>query len=402
MKEVVVVAAKRTATGNFQGMLASHPATTLGATVIRALIEENNIPVEEVEQVIMGQVLTAGCGQNPARQSALLAGLPVSVNALTINKVCGSGLKAVHLAMQAIQCGDAEMVIAGGQENMSLAPHIYTHSRTGQRLGHTEIKDSLIHDGLWDAYYNIHMGITAENVAEKYRITRSQQDEYSLQSHQRASLAQRNGIFNDEIVPIEYTQKGKEPLFFDKDESIRETSLDKLSSLAPVFKKNGSVTAGNSSTLNDGAAAILLCSREKASQLNLPVIASLGYFSNTGISPEIMGAAPIQAIEKCLKKQNWKASELDVLESNEAFAAQALAVLDSVGVDPKKVNPSGGAIALGHAIGASGCRILVTLIHHMKRNQLKKGIAALCIGGGEGVALAVTTTDTSMPLVGPW
>ena len=391
MKEVVVVAAKRTATGSFQGSLANQPATTLGASVIRALIEENNIPVEAVEQVIMGQVLTAGCGQNPARQSALLAGLPVSVNALTINKVCGSGLKAVHLAMQAIQCGDAEMIIAGGQENMSLAPHIHTNSRTGQRLGHSEIKDSLIHDGLWDAYYNIHMGITAENVAKEYGITRSQQDEFALQSHQRANLAQCNGFFNNEIVPVECLQKGKESVFFDKDEGIRVTSLSKLSSLNPVFRKNGSVTAGNSSTLNDGAAAILLCSREKALQLNLPVIASLGNFSNTGISPDIMGAAPIQAIQKCLRKQNWKASELDVLESNEAFAAQALAVLNSVGVHPDKVNPSGGAIALGHAIGASGCRILVTLIHYMNRNQLNKGIAALCIGGGEGVALAVTT-----------
>jgi len=392
MKEVVVVAAKRTAIGSFQGSLANLPATTLGASVIRSLIEENNIPVDEVEQVIMGQVLTAGSGQNPARQSALLAGLPVSVNALTINKVCGSGLKAVHLAMQAIQCGDAEMIIAGGQENMSLAPHIHTNFRTGQRLGHSEIKDSLIHDGLWDAYYNIHMGITAENVAQKYGITRSQQDEFAMQSHQRANSAQRSGFFNDEIVPVECLQRGKESVFFDKDEGIRVTSLNKLSSLNPVFQKNGSVTAGNSSPLNDGAAAILLCSREKALQLNLPVIASLGNFSNTGISPDIMGAAPIQAIQKCLRKQNWKASEIDVLESNEAFAAQALAVLNSVGVHPEKVNPSGGAIALGHAIGASGCRILVTLIHYMKRNQLNKGIAALCIGGGEGVALAVTTT----------
>lgn len=392
MKEVVVVAAKRTATGSFQGALAKLPATTLGATVIKALIADSKIPVEEIDQVIMGQVLTAGCGQNPARQSALLAGLPASVNTLTINKVCGSGLKAVHLAMQAIQCGEAEMIIAGGQENMSLAPHILSSSRTGQRLGHGEIKDTLINDGLWDAYFNIHMGVTAENVARQYGIKRTRQDEFALQSHQRAAAAQRNGWFSEEIVTVECPCRGKESVFFDKDEGIRETCLEKLSTLKPVFEKDGTVTAGNSSTLNDGAAAVLLCSREKAELLRLPIIASLGYFSNTGISPDIMGAAPIEAIRKCLGKQKWKATEIDVLESNEAFAAQSLAVLDSVGVSGDKVNPCGGAIALGHAIGASGCRILVTLIHYMKRNQLQKGIAALCIGGGEGVALAVDNT----------
>lgn len=392
MREVVVVAAKRTATGSFQGALAKLPATALGATVIRALIADNHIPVEEIDQVIMGQVLTAGCGQNPARQSALLAGLPASVNTLTINKVCGSGLKAVHLAMQAIQCGEAEMIIAGGQESMSLAPHILSSSRTGKRLGHGEIKDTLINDGLWDAYFNIHMGVTAENVARQYGIKRTRQDEFALQSHQRATAAQRNGWFSEEIVTVECPCRGKESVFFNKDEGIRETCLEKLSTLKPVFEKDGTVTAGNSSTLNDGAAAILLCSREKAEQLRLPVIAILGYFSNTGISPDIMGAAPIEAIRTCLGKQKWEAAEIDVLESNEAFAAQSLAVLDSVGVSVDKVNPCGGAIALGHAIGASGCRILVTLIHHMKRNKLQKGIAALCIGGGEGVALAVDNT----------
>lgn len=392
MREVVVVAAKRTATGSFQGALAKLPATALGATVIRALIADNHIPVEEIDQVIMGQVLTAGCGQNPARQSALLAGLPASVNTLTINKVCGSGLKAVHLAMQAIQCGEAEMIIAGGQESMSLAPHILSSSRTGKRLGHGEIKDTLINDGLWDAYFNIHMGVTAENVARQYGIKRTRQDEFALQSHQRATAAQRNGWFSEEIVTVECPCRGKESVFFNKDEGIRETCLEKLTTLKPVFEKDGTVTAGNSSTLNDGAAAILLCSREKAEQLRLPVIASLGYFSNTGISPDIMGAAPIEAIRTCLGKQKWEAAEIDVLESNEAFAAQSLAVLDSVGVSVDKVNPCGGAIALGHAIGASGCRILVTLIHHMKRNKLQKGIAALCIGGGEGVALAVDNT----------
>ncbi|MNG55509.1 acetyl-CoA C-acetyltransferase [Serratia inhibens] len=389
MKEVVVVAAKRTATGSFHGALASQPATTLGAAVIRALLQQSQVPAEEIDQVIIGQVLTAGCGQNPARQSALLAGLPVTTNALTINKVCGSGIKAVHLAMQAIQCGDAEMVIAGGQENMSLAPHIFSSSRTGQRLGHGQLKDTLIHDGLWDAHCDIHMGVTAENVARKFNLSRAQQDEYALLSHQRALTAQRNGYFNDEIVAVECQRRGKESVFFSQDEGPRDTSFEKLSGLKPVFEQNGTVTAGNSSSLNDGAAAVLLCSREKAEQLKLPVLASLGCFSNTGITPDVMGAAPIEAIRQCLDKQHWQASEVDALESNEAFAAQALAVLHSSGVPGERVNPCGGAIALGHAIGASGCRILVTLIHHMQRNQLQKGIAALCIGGGEGVALAV-------------
>ncbi|TPG57899.1 acetyl-CoA C-acetyltransferase [Ewingella americana] len=389
MIEVVVVAAKRTATGSFQGALAEQPATALGSAVIKALLDETGIPPEAIEQVIMGQVLSAGCGQNPARQTALLAGLPATVNAMTVNKVCGSGLKAVHLAMQAIQCGEAEVVIAGGQENMSLAPHILNGARQGLRLGHSELKDTLVHDGLWDAFHHIHMGVTAENVARQFNIPRSRQDEYAAISHQRALKAQQAGHFRDEIVPFESVTRKGEVTVFSQDEGPRETSFDKLSQLKPAFEKAGTVTAGNASSLNDGAAAILLCSRAKAESLGLVPLATLGHFTNTGITPEIMGAAPIDAIRRCLEKQRWDVADVEVLESNEAFAAQALAVLSALHIHPDRVNPYGGAIALGHAIGASGCRILVTLIHNMKRNDLHKGVAALCIGGGEGVALAV-------------
>ncbi|NHB97177.1 acetyl-CoA C-acetyltransferase [Photorhabdus stackebrandtii] len=390
MRDVVVVAAKRTATGSFQGSLANQPATSLGSTVIHALLAESGVAARDIEQVIMGQVLTAGCGQNPARQAALRAGLPVTTQAMTINKVCGSGLKAVHLGMQAIQSGEAEIVIAGGQENMSLAPHILPMSRQGIRLGHSELKDSLVHDGLWDAFHHFHMGVTAENVAKQFNITRAQQDEYALLSHHRAVHAQQAGYFNDEIVAVEIAGRKGEILRFVQDEGPRETSIEKLSSLKPVFQKEGTVTAGNASSLNDGAAAVLLCSREKAESLNLQPLATLSGFANTGIEPELMGVAPIEAIHQCILKQQWKPEDVDVLESNEAFAAQALAVLSSCGVPSERINPYGGAIALGHAIGASGCRILVTLIYNLRRNHLQNGIAALCIGGGEGVALAVT------------
>lgn len=364
----------------------------LGAAVITALLEKSQIPAQKIDQVIMGQVLTAGCGQNPARQSALLAGLPFTTNALTINKVCGSGMKAVHLAMQAIQCGEADFVIAGGQENMSQAPHIVSTSRTGQRLGHSQLKDSLIQDGLWDAGLDIHMGVTAENIAREFNLSRTQQDNYALQSHKRALFAQHSGFLEDEIVAIKSRIRGKAGVPIVCDEGPRETTFEKLASLKPAFEKNGTVTAGNSSSLNDGAAALLLCSREKAEELKLPFLVSLGRFANSGISPEIMGIAPVNAIQQCLEKQNWQIGDIDVLESNEAFAAQSLAVIQSTGISQDKVNPCGGAIAFGHALGASGCRILVTLIHHMKRNQLCKGIAALCIGGGEGVALAVSAS----------
>ncbi|WMT14585.1 acetyl-CoA C-acetyltransferase [Serratia fonticola] len=389
MREVVIVAAKRTPTGSFQGALASQPATALGSAVIRALLAETGVAAKEIEQVIMGQVLTAGCGQNPARQAALLAGLPVTTQALTINKVCGSGLKAVHLGMQAILCGEADMVIAGGQENMSLAPHILTDSRLGKRLGHSELKDSLVHDGLWDAFHQFHMGVTAENVARQFNISREQQDEYAALSHQRALSAQQAGYFNDEIAIVEIVGRKGDITRIERDEGPRLTTFEKLAILKPAFQKAGTVTAGNASSLNDGAAAVLLCSREKADSLGLTPLCTLGHFANAGIEPEIMGAAPIEAIRQCIVRQGWKASEIDVLESNEAFASQALAVLAASGVAPERVNPYGGAIALGHAIGASGCRILVTLVHNLKRNRLKKGVAALCIGGGEGVALAV-------------
>ncbi|MFI8417103.1 acetyl-CoA C-acetyltransferase [Serratia sp. NPDC078593] len=390
MREVVVIAAKRTATGSFQGGLSDKPATVLGCAVVQALLAESGVAPQDIEQVIMGQVLTAGSGQNPARQTALSAGLPVSSQALTINKVCGSGLKAVHLAMQAIQSGEAEMVIAGGQENMSLAPHIIENSRKGMRLGHTELKDSLVHDGLWDAFHQFHMGVTAENVARQFNISREAQDKYAVLSHQRALAAQQSGYFDDEIVPIESINRKGELIRMASDEGPRVTDYEKLSRLKPVFQKAGTVTAGNASSLNDGAAAVLLCSREKAERLGIEPLAILGHFSNSGIEPEIMGAAPIAAIRQCLDKQGWQADDVEVLESNEAFAAQALAVMSESGISPERVNPYGGAIALGHAIGASGCRILVTLIHNMKRNELKKGIAALCVGGGEGVALSVT------------
>ncbi|WP_413730226.1 acetyl-CoA C-acetyltransferase [Sodalis sp. RH22] len=389
MRDVVIVAAKRTATGNFQGALAEQAAVTLGSAVVQALLKETGVAAHEIDQVIMGQVLTAGCGQNPARQTALKAGLPVKIHALTINKVCGSGLKAVHLAMQAIQCGDAECVIAGGQENMSLAPHILNAARKGLRLGHADLKDTLIQDGLWDAFHDFHIGVTAENVARQFGISRLRQDEYSAVSHQRALKAQRDGHFLDEIVAFEFANRKGETIRFDQDEGPRETSYDKLSLLKPVFQAAGTVTAGNASSLNDGAAAVMLCSREKAGSLGLTPLVTVGHFTNSGIEPEIMGAAPIEAIRRCLKEQMWEIAELDVLESNEAFAAQALAVLSELHISLDRVNPNGGAIALGHAIGASGCRILVTLIHHMRRNNLHKGMAALCIGGGEGVALAV-------------
>ncbi|MTD28849.1 acetyl-CoA C-acetyltransferase [Erwinia sorbitola] len=389
MSEIVVVAAKRTATGAFLGGLAEHSATALGSIVIKALLADSNLAAEDVDQVIMGQVLTAGCGQNPARQSALNAGLPVSTTALTINKVCGSGLKAVHLGMQALICGEADFVIAGGQESMSNAPHMLTGSRQGIRLGEGALQDSLVADGLWDAFNHYHMGVTAENVAERYNISRSMQDEFALLSHQRALKAQAAGLFSEEIVPVTWTTRKGEIRSVIQDECPRHTSIEKLSGLKTVFKKDGTVTAGNASSLNDGAAAVLLCRRETAEKRGLDILASLGAFSNAGIEPELMGAAPIKAIEMNIKSMNWSAKEVDILESNEAFAAQAVAVALSCGIAPDRINPQGGAIALGHAIGASGCRILVTLIHGLIREDGHKGIAALCIGGGEGVALSV-------------
>lgn len=338
----------------------------------------------------MGQVLTAGCGQNPARQAAVHGGLPHSVPALTINKVCGSGLKAVQMAAQAIRCGDARIMIAGGQESMSLSPHLLPSSRTGQRMGNGQLVDSMIHDGLWDAFNQYHMGITAENLAERYEISRQQQDAFALASQQKAVAAQQAGRFADEITPVEVPQRKGEPLRIDQDEQPRaSTTLESLGKLRPAFRNDGTVTAGNASSLNDGAAAVMLMSAETAAELGLPVLARIAAGASSGVDPAIMGIGPVSATQRCLSKAGWKVDELDLVEANEAFAAQALAVASELRWDLDKVNVNGGAIALGHPIGGSGCRILVTLLHEMQRRNARKGLATLCIGGGQGVALAL-------------
>ncbi|MEN2506095.1 acetyl-CoA C-acetyltransferase [Stutzerimonas stutzeri] len=390
MQEVVIVAATRTAVGSFQGALANTPAVDLGASVIRRLLQQTGLDPAEVDEVILGQVLTAGAGQNPARQAAIGAGLPHAVPAMTLNKVCGSGLKALHLAAQAIRCGDAEVVIAGGMENMSLAPYVMPAARTGLRMGHGKLLDSMIQDGLWDAFNDYHMGITAENLVDKYGITREAQDAFAAASQQKARAAIEAGRFRDEITPIEIPQRKGEPLVFDTDEQPRAgTTAESLAKLKPAFKKDGSVTAGNASSLNDGAAAVLLMSAEKAEALGLPVLARIASYANAGVDPAIMGIGPVSATRRCLEKAGWSLDELDLIEANEAFAAQALAVGQELGWDADKVNVNGGAIAIGHPIGASGCRILVTLLHEMIRRDAHKGLATLCIGGGQGVALAL-------------
>ncbi|WP_187985472.1 acetyl-CoA C-acetyltransferase [Vibrio metschnikovii] len=389
MTEVVIVSAKRTATGSFQGSLSDHSAVDLSCRVVSAILDESKIQLTDISQVIMGQVLTAGSGQNPARQVALNCGLPVSTMCLTVNKVCGSGLKSVHLGMQAILSEEAEFVIAGGQESMSNAPHILMNSRNGTRLGDGNLTDSLVKDGLWDAFNNYHMGITAENVASQFDISREMQDEYALQSHMKALEAQRKGFFAQEIVPIEWRNRKGESFRVAQDEGPRLATIESLSKLKPVFDKEGTVTAGNASSLNDGAAAVLLCTKETALSKGLPILATLGAFTNSGIDPSVMGAAPIQAISDCLSRSGWTENEVEHLESNEAFAAQALAVINELNIPPECINPYGGAIALGHAIGSSGCRILVTLIHGLINEGKHRGIAALCVGGGEGVALSV-------------
>ena len=390
MQEVVIVAATRTAVGSFQGALANIPAVELGAAVIRRLLQQTGLDPAEVDEVILGQVLTAGAGQNPARQAAIGAGLPHAVPAMTLNKVCGSGLKALHLAAQAIRCGDAEVVIAGGMENMSLAPYVMPAARTGLRMGHGKLLDSMIQDGLWDAFNDYHMGITAENLVDKYGITREAQDAFAAASQQKARAAIEAGRFRDEITPIEIPQRKGEPLVFDTDEQPRAgTTAESLAKLKPAFKKDGSVTAGNASSLNDGAAAVLLMSAEKAEALGLPVLARIASYANAGVDPAIMGIGPVSATRRCLEKAGWSLDELDLIEANEAFAAQALAVGQELGWDADKVNVNGGAIAIGHPIGASGCRILVTLLHEMVRRGAHKGLATLCIGGGQGVALAL-------------
>ena len=390
MQEVVIVAATRTAIGSFQGALASIPAPQLGAAVIRRLLAQTGLAASEVDEVILGQVLTAGSGQNPARQAAILAGLPHAVPAMTLNKVCGSGLKALHLGAQAIRCGDAEVIIAGGMENMSLAPYVLPGARTGLRMGHAKMVDTLISDGLWDAFNDYHMGITAENLVEKYAISREDQDAFAAKSQQKAVAAIEAGRFADEITPILIPQRKGEPLAFATDEQPRAgTTAESLSKLKPAFKKDGTVTAGNASSLNDGAAAVLLMSAAKAQALGLPVLATIAAYANAGVDPAIMGIGPVSATRRCLEKAGWALAELDLIEANEAFAAQALAVGQELGWDAAKVNVNGGAIALGHPIGASGCRVLVSLLHEMLKRDAKKGLATLCIGGGQGVALAL-------------
>lgn len=390
MKDVVIVAATRTAIGSFQGSLANIPAPELGAAVIRRLLEQTGLDGAQVDEVILGQVLTAGSGQNPARQAAILAGLPHIVPALTLNKVCGSGLKALHLAAQAIRCGDAEVIVAGGQENMSLSPYVLPKARTGLRMGHAQLVDSMITDGLWDAFNDYHMGITAENLVDKYGISREEQDAFAAASQQKAVAAIEEGRFKDEITPILIPQRKGDPLAFDTDEQPRpDTSAASLAKLKPAFKKDGSVTAGNASSLNDGAAAVLMMSSDKAAALGLPVLARIKAYANAGVDPAIMGIGPVSATRRCLEKAGWSLDQLDLIEANEAFAAQSLAVGKELGWDASKVNVNGGAIALGHPIGASGCRVLVTLLHEMIKRDAKKGLATLCIGGGQGVALAI-------------
>ncbi|WP_133859482.1 MULTISPECIES: acetyl-CoA C-acetyltransferase [Pseudomonas] len=390
MQDVVIVAATRTAVGSFQGSLANVPAVELGATVIRALLEQTGVAPAQVDEVILGQVLTAGAGQNPARQAAVKAGLPHEVPALTLNKVCGSGLNAVQLAVQAIRCGDAEIVIAGGMENMSLAPYVLPKVRTGLRLGHAELVDSMLSDGLWDAFNDYHMGQTAENLVQKYQLSREAQDAFAARSQQRAAAAVESGRFREEITPVAIPQRKGEPLLFDTDEGIRaDTTAEGLARLRPAFAKDGSVTAGNASSLNDGAAAVLVMSAARAAALGLTPLAHVAAYASAGVDPAIMGIGPVSATRKTLEKAGWQLADLDLIEANEAFAAQALAVGQELGWDDEKVNVNGGAIALGHPIGASGCRVLVTLLHELRRREGRRGLATLCIGGGQGVALAV-------------
>jgi len=390
MTDIVIAGAVRTAIGKFGGTLAKTPAPELGATVIRALLSQANLKPDRVSEVILGQVLTAGSGQNPARQALIKAGMPAAIPAMTINKVCGSGLKAVMLAAQAVHCGDAEIVIAGGQENMSVAPHVLLGSRDGFRMGDAKLVDSMIVDGLWDVYNQYHMGITAENVAKQYGISRGQQDEFAAVSQQKAEAAQKAGKFKDEIVPVEIPQRKGEPLAFAGDEFIKNgTTAEQLSGLRAAFAKDGTVTAGNASGINDGAAAVLVMSAGQARELGLKPLATIKAFASSGVDPSIMGMGPVPASKRCLEKAGWKPADLDLMEINEAFAAQACAVNKEMGWDTSKINVNGGAIALGHPIGASGCRVLVTLLHEMARRGAKKGLASLCIGGGMGVALAV-------------
>ena len=390
MRDIAILAATRTAIGAFQGGLSSLPAQALGAHLIGAILRDTGVAPQQIDEVILGQILTAGSGQNPARQAAVQAGLPYDVPSMAINKLCGSGLKAVHLAAQAIALGDADLVLAGGQESMSLAPYVLPKARTGLRLGHAQLEDSLIRDGLTDAFHDYHMGITAENLAERYGITREAQDTFAAASQEKAIDAVATGRFRDEITPIEIPQRKGDPVVVDTDEQPRAgTTADALAKLKPAFRKDGTVTAGNASTINDGAAVLLLASADKAKALGLPVLAWVKSWASAGVDPAIMGIGPVPATQKTLNKAGWRIGDLDLIEANEAFAAQALAVNQELGWDTARVNVNGGAIALGHPIGASGARILVTLVHELIRRDARKGLATLCIGGGQGVAIAI-------------
>jgi len=389
-REIVIVAATRTALGSFGGSLSSIPAHKLGAEVIASLLQKTGINNTQIDEVILGQVLTAGSGQNPARQAAIEAGLPHETPSMTINKVCGSGLKAVQLAFQAIACGDAEIIIAGGQESMSLSSHVLPKSREGKKMGPWAMVDTMVVDGLWCAFNDCHMGVTAENIATKFDYSRESQDKFALDSQHKTEAAQKSDLFRDEITPISIPQRRGDDIVFDSDEFPRHsTSLDSLAKLRPAFAKDGTVTAGNASGINDGAAAVMVMSASKAKELGLKSMVRIVSYSSAGVDPTIMGTGPIPASTKCLEKAGWKASELDRIEANEAFAAQAMSVNDSLGWDKSKVNVTGGSISLGHPIGASGARILVTLLHGMERDKANKGLATMCIGGGMGVAIAV-------------
>ena len=389
-QEIVIVAATRTAIGSFGGSLAKVPAHKLGAQVIKTLLDLTSVDKDQIDEVILGQVLTAGSGQNPARQAAIAAGLAYETPSMTINKVCGSGLKAVQLAFQAIACGDADIVIAGGQENMSLSGHVLPRSREGKKMGPWEMVDTMVVDGLWCVFNDYHMGVTAENIATKFEFTRKAQDQFALESQQKAENAQKLNLFKDEITPILIPQKRGDDVVFDTDEYPRHgTTEETLSKLRPAFKKDGTVSAGNASGINDGAAAVMVMSFAKAKELGLKPMARIVSYASAGVDPAIMGTGPIPASTKCLEKAGWKVSDVDRIEANEAFSAQAMSVNDSLGFDKSKVNVTGGAIALGHPIGASGARILVTLLHGMQRDKVNKGLATLCIGGGMGVAMAV-------------
>ena len=390
MDDVVIVGAARTAVGNFLGSLSNIPAHELGATAIGGALERAGIRHDQVDEVIMGQILTAGCGQNPARQAAMQVGIPKEVPSVTVNKLCGSGLKAVSMAAQAIKCGDADIIVAGGQENMTLSPHILLNARNGQKMGDWKLIDTMIGDGLTDAFNKYHMGTTAQNIADKYGFTREEQDEFAAKSQNKTEVAMAAGKFNDEIVPIEIPQRKKPPVVFNTDEFPRAgVTADALAKLRPAFSKDGSVTAGNASGINDGAAAVVMASKTRAEELGLRVLARVVAYASVGVDPKIMGTGPFPAVKKCLEKANWTIDDLDLIEANEAFAAQAMSVNQDLGWDLDKVNVNGGAIALGHPVGASGTRILVSLLYEMERRDAKKGIATLCIGGGQGIAVAI-------------